>query len=91
MVISCIRARKFRIVEALLEELKQYGCEVAVLAFDSAMRGHNELHIFRSMVSTFERMKYAGIVLNSGSYFRIMEDYMKLGEFEEVIGLFKEV
>ncbi|KAF3432409.1 hypothetical protein FNV43_RR27149 [Rhamnella rubrinervis] len=91
LVISCIRARKFRIVEALLGKVKQYGYKVAVLAFDSAMRGYNELHMFRSSVSTFERMKSAGIVLNSGCYCRVMEAYMKLGEFEEVIGMFKEL
>ncbi|KAH7516698.1 hypothetical protein FEM48_Zijuj10G0162700 [Ziziphus jujuba var. spinosa] len=89
LISSCIRARKFRIVETLLGELK-YDCEVAVLAFDSAMRGYNELHMFRSTVSAFERMNSAGIVLNCACYCRIMEAYMKLEDFEQVIKLFNQ-
>ena len=47
LVRSCIRARKWKIVDTLLEVFKSNG-KVSVLAFGSAMRSYNKLHMYRS-------------------------------------------
>ncbi|RXH79097.1 hypothetical protein DVH24_040244 [Malus domestica] len=91
LVTSCIRARKFKIVRILLDVFSDHGDEVAVPAFDSAMRGYNELHMFKSTISVFERMESDGITANSGCYCRIMEAYMKKGDCRKVNELFEEM
>lgn len=90
LVTSCIRARKFKIVRTLLEIFKAEG-DVALLAFDSTMRGYNELHMYKSTISVFERMIFAGIGPNSGCYCRIMEAYFKKGDYRKVVELFQEL
>ncbi|CAB4295926.1 unnamed protein product [Prunus armeniaca] len=90
LIASCIRARKFKMVRTLLEVFKADD-DVAVPAFDSAMRGYNELHMFKSTIFLFERMKYNGIVPNSGCYCRIMEAYFKKGDSRKVVELFHEL
>ncbi|KAM0983293.1 hypothetical protein ACFX2I_010781 [Malus domestica] len=89
------KARKkpeFRPNKSTLEQLiSDHGDEVAVPAFDSAMRGYNELHMFKSTISVFERMESDGITANSGCYCRIMEAYMKKGDCRKVNELFEEM
>ncbi|KAJ9152949.1 hypothetical protein P3X46_026453 [Hevea brasiliensis] len=89
LVSSCIKARKFRIAKSLLEIFKSYS-EIAVLAFDSAMRGYNKLHMYASTIFVYEKMKLAGISMDSGSYCQIMKAYQKIGDTERVIALFHE-
>ncbi|XP_068327369.1 pentatricopeptide repeat-containing protein At5g13770, chloroplastic-like [Pyrus communis] len=91
LVTSCIRARKFKMVRTLLDVFSEHGNDVAVPAFDSAMRGYNELHMFRSTISVFERMESDGIAANSGCYCRIMEAYLKKGDCRKVVELFEEL
>ncbi|KAM5566526.1 pentatricopeptide repeat-containing protein [Rosa sericea] len=90
LVTSCIRARKFKIVRTLLEVFKSNG-DVALLAFDSAMRGYNELHMYKSTMSVYEKMISAGIGPDSGCYCRIMEAYFKKGDYRKVVELFQEL
>ncbi|KAF2305757.1 hypothetical protein GH714_008046 [Hevea brasiliensis] len=89
LVSSCIKARKFRVVESLLEIFKSYG-EIAVLAFDSAMRGYNKLHMYGRTIFVFEKMKLSRISMDSGSYCQIMKAYQKSGDTERVLALFHE-
>ncbi|KAJ4710298.1 Pentatricopeptide repeat-containing protein [Melia azedarach] len=89
LVASCIKARKFKIVNNLLEVFKTDGI-IAVLAFSSAMRGYNKLHMYSSTILVYERMKSAGIVLDSGCYCQIMEAFHKIGETDKVVELFHE-
>ena len=89
LIASCVRHRKFKIAETLLDAF-QSDCDVATLAFGSAMRGYNKLHMFRSTVLVFERMNSSNVVLNSRSYLHIMEAYSKLGDCDKVVQLFHE-
>ncbi|XP_048229955.1 pentatricopeptide repeat-containing protein At5g13770, chloroplastic [Ricinus communis] len=89
LVYSCIKTRKFRIVESLLECFKCYS-EIPVLAFDSAMRGYNKLHMYSSTISVYEKMKAAGIFMDSGGYCHIMKAYQKIGNTGKVLALFHE-
>lgn len=90
LVSSCIRARKFRVVQSLLQVFESDDTTV-VFAFDSAMRGYNKLHMFRSTILVFEKMISAGIVPNPGCYCQILEAYQKIGDTEKVVGLFHEL
>ncbi|KAB5544928.1 hypothetical protein DKX38_013040 [Salix brachista] len=89
LVSSCVRARKFKIVEGLLEIFIS-DSKIAVLAFDSAMKGYNKLHMYGSTLSVHEKMKLAGIPLDSGCYFQIMKAHHKLGDAERVVEMFTE-
>ncbi|KAG5076182.1 hypothetical protein JHK82_054877 [Glycine max] len=89
LVKFCIEHRKFRVAESLLYVFKD-DSEVAFLAFSSAMRSYNKLHMFRNTVLVFERMKSSNVVLDSRGYLHIMEAYSKLNECEKVVQLFRE-
>ncbi|XP_034683287.1 pentatricopeptide repeat-containing protein At5g13770, chloroplastic [Vitis riparia] len=89
LISSCIRARKFRITESLLEVFS-YDDDVALLVFNSAMGGYNKLHMFSSTIAVYDQMKSAGVVPNSESYYRIMEAYIKIRDYEKVVTLFQE-
>jgi pentatricopeptide repeat protein len=89
LVSSCIRARRFKIVENLLENFKS-DSKIAVLAFDSAMKGYNKLHMYGSTISVHEKMILAGIPLDSRCYCQIMKAYYKLSDAEKVVALFNE-
>ena len=90
LVSSCIRARKFKIVETLLEVFKSNG-KVSVLAFGSAIRGYNKLHMYRSTIVALGKMRSAGVVLDSECSCHIMEAYMRLGDSDKVVELFCEL
>ncbi|KAH9698638.1 pentatricopeptide repeat-containing protein [Citrus sinensis] len=89
LVASCVRARKFKIANTLLQVFITDG-EIALLAFNSAMGGYNKLHMYYSTILVYEKMKSAGIVLDSGCYCQIMEAYYKIGDSEKVAALFLE-
>ncbi|GAB2265083.1 hypothetical protein Dimus_000150 [Dionaea muscipula] len=90
---TCLRARKFRVVDSLLEAF-QSGKSVDLFhVFDAAMRGYNKLHMYNSTIAIYGRLKLAaGIsVLDPAGYLPIMEAYMKLGNSVKVSELFKEL
>ncbi|XP_061376312.1 pentatricopeptide repeat-containing protein At5g13770, chloroplastic [Gastrolobium bilobum] len=89
LITFCIQHRKFKIAEALLDAFNS-DSDVSVLAFGSAMRTYNKLHMFRSTVLVFERMKSTGLVLDSSGYLHIMEAYSRLDDCESVVQLFHE-
>ncbi|XVF19310.1 hypothetical protein REPUB_Repub11eG0099600 [Reevesia pubescens] len=86
---TCIRARKFKVVETLLEVFKSDE-EVGVIAFNSAMAGYNKLHMFRSTIAVCETMKFNGIFQDSESYCHVMEAYQQIGDMDKVSSLFDE-
>lgn len=90
LVTKCIRFRKFKIVHKLLEVVKTDE-EIAVAAFESAMKGFNKLHMYTSTISVYELSKAAGIGLDAGCYCRVMEAYMKTRASDRVLALFKEL
>ncbi|GAB4826230.1 hypothetical protein Ancab_009095 [Ancistrocladus abbreviatus] len=92
LISVCIRARKFRVAEMLLEA---FECDadgnIAVSAFDAAVRGYNKLHMYSSTIVVYARMKSADIQLDPGGYPPIMEAYMKVGNSNKVVELFNEL
>ncbi|PSS01032.1 Pentatricopeptide repeat-containing protein [Actinidia chinensis var. chinensis] len=90
LVGSCIRARKFKLVHTLLDFFKT-DKEIAVMAFDSAMKGYNKLHMYSSTIAVYGLMTSAEIALDPKCYSRVMEAYMKTGENGRVLALFKEL
>ncbi|WCJ33751.1 Pentatricopeptide repeat (PPR-like) superfamily protein [Euphorbia peplus] len=89
LVNSCIKARKFRVVESLLENIKS-NPEISVLAFEAAMIGYNKLHLYGRTISVYEKMKSAGVLMDSRCYFQIMKAYQKIGDADKVVSLFDE-
>lgn len=89
MVSFCIKNRKFKIAETLLNAFSSDN-KVSVLAFGSALGSYNKLHMFRRTVLVFEQMKSTGIVMDSRCYLHIMEAYLKLDKCEKVVQLFNE-
>lgn len=90
LVSKCIRFRKFRLVSRLLEVFKN-DQEIAVAAFESAMKGYNKLHMYSSTISAYGLLKSAGVGLDPGCYCWAMEAYMKTGDSERVLALFKDL
>ena len=87
LVSGCIRARKFKIFETLLEVFNSNG-KVSVLAFGPAIRGYNKLHMYRSTIVAFGKMISTGVVPDSECSCHIMEAYMRLGDSEKVVEFF---
>ncbi|XP_023748471.1 pentatricopeptide repeat-containing protein At5g13770, chloroplastic [Lactuca sativa] len=89
LVSSCIRNRRFKLANNLLQIL-QSEKEVAGVSFNSAMKAYNKLHMYSSAVNVFEIMKSSSIKLDAESYSHAMEAYLKMGKNETVLSLFKE-
>ncbi|XP_049354200.1 pentatricopeptide repeat-containing protein At5g13770, chloroplastic [Solanum verrucosum] len=90
LISSCMKSRKFKIVNSFLELFIVVDQEISVLAFDSAMKGYNKLHMYSSTVVLYERMKSAGLVLDPGCYCSIMEAHSKMGNSDKVVSFFEE-
>lgn len=92
LISSCIRARKFKLVNKIIDVLKSGDNTegIVVLAFETAMRGYNKLQMYSSTIFMYEDMKSAGILLDPGCYCQIMEAYMKTGNNDKVVALFQE-
>ncbi|XP_075500610.1 uncharacterized protein LOC142539209 [Primulina tabacum] len=88
---SCIKARKFKLVKELLEILSAADLEVAVSAFDSAMKGYNQLHMYSSTTVLHQRMRSGEISLDAACCCRIMEAHLKMGHYEKAIEIFREI
>lgn len=89
LITTCITSRKLKVLNSLLQVFKTDG-EIALLAFDSAMRGYNKLHMYSSTIMVYDTMKSAEIELDSSCYCQIMEAYNKIGDTEKVVSLFQE-
>ncbi|GMH18353.1 hypothetical protein Nepgr_020194 [Nepenthes gracilis] len=90
LISICVKRRKFRVAEMLLEAFEINGGN-AGSAFDAAMRGYNKLHMYSSTIAVYERVKSAGILLDPGGYLPIMEAHAKLGNSNNVVELFDEM
>lgn len=88
LISDCVEARKVRIVENLLRVFQSR--EVAVLAFYTAMRDLNKIHMFNSTIAVYQQMNSARIDLDPGGYFRVMEAYSRMKNASKVIELFEE-
>ncbi|KAF6174652.1 hypothetical protein GIB67_006304 [Kingdonia uniflora] len=89
LVGNFIRAKKFKMAENLLETFRSEG-DIAVSAFDSAMKGYNKLHMYSSTIIVYDRMKSTCLLPDSACYCRIMDAYRKIGNTEKVLSLFHE-
>ncbi|KAK4482683.1 hypothetical protein RD792_009850 [Penstemon davidsonii] len=90
LISTCVKARKFKIVNTLLDVLLTIDVGIAVLGFDSAMKGFNQLHMYSSTIVLYQRMKSMGIDLDSACYCRIMEAHLKMKQSERVVNIFQE-
>lgn len=91
LIIACVKARKFKILNNLLQLFLENDADTAVLAFDSAMKGYNQLHMYSSTVALYQRMQSAGLKLDLSCYCRIMEAYLKMGSHEKSVAIFQEL
>ncbi|KZV25185.1 pentatricopeptide repeat-containing protein chloroplastic [Dorcoceras hygrometricum] len=91
LVGSCIKARKFRLVNVLLEIFLAEDVKVAVSAFDSAMKGYNQLHMYSSTAVLYQRMRSGEVSLDAACYCRIMDAHLKMGHYEKAIEMFQEI
>ncbi|KAL3620166.1 hypothetical protein CASFOL_035078 [Castilleja foliolosa] len=91
IISTCIKARKLKLVDNFLEVFLVKDKETAVLAFDFAMKGYNQLHMYSSTGVLYERMKSSGLDLSPACYSRVMEAYMKTGHHEKVVAIFQEL
>lgn len=91
LIMACVKARKFKILNDLLQLFLDNDAETAVIAFDSAMKGYNQLHMYSSTVELYYRMKSAALNLDAACYCRIMEAYFKTGNHEKSISIFQEL
>lgn len=89
LISSCTKARKFRLLDSFLDVFSTDE-SIAFLAFDLAMKGYNKLHMYSSTISLFERMKSDGIILDSECYCHVMEAYLKMGRYDNVILVYEE-
>ncbi|KAI0528764.1 hypothetical protein KFK09_001306 [Dendrobium nobile] len=87
LISSCIRARKFKLVEFLLGVL-ECKKDVAVPTYSAVMNGYNKLHMYRSTVSVFDRMISVGVSPDAKCYYLIMEAHRKLRNADMVLSLF---
>nr|CCI55317.1 PH01B001I13.13 [Phyllostachys edulis] len=89
LVASCIKARKFGFADVVLGVLEGKGAP-AIMAFSSAMQAYNKLHMYRSTVLVYERMRGARLPPNAEAYHAVMAAYGALGEPDVVASLFKQ-
>ncbi|KAG6436111.1 hypothetical protein SASPL_100994 [Salvia splendens] len=91
LITACVKARKFKILNHLLQLFMDSNAETGVLAFDSAMKGYNQLHMYSSTVALYQTMKSAALNLDAACYCRLMEAYLKLGNYEKSVAIFQEL
>ncbi|KAI3431168.1 TPR_REGION domain-containing protein [Psidium guajava] len=89
LVSNCIEARKFRVVDVMLEVLGP-NREAGLLAFDAALQGYNKLHMYSSTIVVHEQIKSIGVAPDPGCYYRVMAAHMKIGDVAKVVELFRE-
>lgn len=87
LISSCIKARKFKIVNSLLETVVSVDPETASQAFDFAMKGYNKLHMYGTTLDLYKKMKTAH---EPRCYSTVMEAYLKMGQHEKVISTFRD-
>ncbi|PIN20802.1 hypothetical protein CDL12_06497 [Handroanthus impetiginosus] len=90
LISTCIKARKLKLVNNLLEVILANDVQTAVSAFDFAMKGYNQLHMYSSTNVLYQRMKSAGLALDPPCYSRIMEACLKMGHYVKAISIFQE-
>ncbi|XP_057781917.1 pentatricopeptide repeat-containing protein At5g13770, chloroplastic [Salvia miltiorrhiza] len=90
LIAACVKARKFKILNHLLQLFMDNNAEMAVLAFDSAMKGYNQLHMYSSSVALYQRMRSAALNPDAACYCRVMEAYFKMGNFQKSVAIFQE-
>ncbi|XP_011090005.1 pentatricopeptide repeat-containing protein At5g13770, chloroplastic [Sesamum indicum] len=90
LISACLKARKLRVVNNLLEVFLVNDVETAVLAFGFAMKGYNQLHMYCSTNDLYQRMKSAGLDLDPACYFHIMEAHLKMKHYEKCITIFQD-
>lgn len=90
LVTTCIKARKFKLMESFLEVVETRKGDAAIAAFSAALRGYNKLHMHRCTILVYERMRTAQLPLDSTCFLATMKAYHAIRNFDMVISLFHE-
>ncbi|KAL2921854.1 hypothetical protein RDABS01_013345 [Bienertia sinuspersici] len=90
IVSTCIKARRFKVADMLLQCF-EIDKKAAAFAYDSALRSYNKLHMYRITIELYEKMRTSEVVLDPGGYVLIMEAYIKVGNSKKVVEIFSEL
>ena len=90
IVSTCIKNRKFKIVDLFLDSL-EIDKEIVGFGYESALRSYNKLHIYSLTIDLYEKMKLNDVVLDLDGYVLVMEAYKKVGRYKKVLEIFSEL
>ncbi|XP_037486607.1 pentatricopeptide repeat-containing protein At5g13770, chloroplastic-like [Triticum dicoccoides] len=90
LVATCVKARKFGLADVVLGVLEAKKGPAAAVCFSSALQAYNKLHMYRSTVLLYERMKATCLSVNADAYRAVMAAFGALGEPDTVASLFKQ-
>ncbi|XP_052152794.1 pentatricopeptide repeat-containing protein At5g13770, chloroplastic [Oryza glaberrima] len=90
LVASCVKARKFGLADMVLGVLEGKRGAPAAVAFSSAMQAYNKLHMYRSTLLVYERMRAARLSRDADAYRAVMAACGALGKPEMVASLLKQ-
>ncbi|EPS59551.1 hypothetical protein M569_15254, partial [Genlisea aurea] len=89
LISSCVRGRKLNLAYSFLDVFLEIDEEIAIAGFDSALKGFNQLHMHRSSLNLFEKMKIIGLDLCPTSCSHVMEAYMRTKQYEKAVSVFE--
>ncbi|KAJ4746590.1 Pentatricopeptide repeat-containing protein [Rhynchospora pubera] len=94
LVMGCIKARKFKLMESFLKVVEAKKGDVARAAFSSALRGYNKLHMYRDKpleaLRYMREMENEGLLPSSSIYSSLISSFAAKKEVEKVEDLFNE-
>ncbi|XP_020162653.1 pentatricopeptide repeat-containing protein At5g13770, chloroplastic [Aegilops tauschii subsp. strangulata] len=90
LVATCVKARRFGLADVVLGVLEGKKGPAAAVCFSSALQAYNKLHMYRSTVLLYERMKADCLSVNADAYRAVMAAFGALGEPDTVTSLFKQ-
>ncbi|GFZ08229.1 pentatricopeptide repeat (PPR-like) superfamily protein [Actinidia rufa] len=88
-----IRSNNWSSILSICEDFRNFhgspdsftSSRLVVMAFDSAMKGYNKLHMYSSTIAVYGLMTSAEIALDPKCYSRVMEAYMKTGKIYQIL------
>ncbi|KAG8065967.1 hypothetical protein GUJ93_ZPchr0004g39190 [Zizania palustris] len=90
IVSSCIKAKKFGLADAVLGIVEGKRGAPAAVTFSSAMQAYNKLHMYRSTLQVYERMRAARLSRDADAYRAVMAACGALGKPEMVASLLEQ-
>ncbi|XP_078447945.1 pentatricopeptide repeat (PPR-like) superfamily protein [Wolffia australiana] len=91
LVRGCIKARKFKLAEALLGAFLSDGSTAAVPAVAAAMAAFNKLHMYSTTARVHAQARAAGAPPDPAAFCAAMDAHRRLGDPDQVLALFLEL